>query len=592
MACSQAFESATGQATGKLPAWFSAGANKARVVRLPSGPHLVWSGRCDHYVLVGLVEVAEFARLEDALWDYQLRLSTVYSELAVKNKRLADTLASLRTRETELEQLNRSLEAKVAEHVEELKRASRLKRYLSPEIVSSIVSNDAVNWQTHKRLVTIFFVELADFDELTGEMESEGVTALVFGHGGTIDKSIGSRIIGFFGDPIPVSDHALRAVRMAIAMREMVRTRREHWFLGPSVAELRAGIHTGYATVGNVGSAERMDYTAVGKNVTLAAQLQQEAQPGQILLSARTYELVKDQFDCARVQVTVKWGSKPISVFNLRARAANGAGNRWESQTLRIDEPGAAGERLGHYKIVCKLGEGGMGVVFKGYDEALDRTVALKLLSPALSQDENFLARFKREARSLASVNSPHIVQIYFVSEHPPFFAMEFVDGATLGSVIQKTGRIPLRQALDVTCQVVAALDAAWDKGIIHRDIKPDNIMLTGKGVVKVTDFGLVKTTRADPGQMAASQGLVLGTPFYMAPEQARGEEIDLRADMYSLGATMFHMLIGQPPFRGESALARPQERETARGRSDRLRSAGRFRYRAAKPRAEAYQES
>ncbi len=203
-----------------------------------------------------------------------------------------------------------------------------------------------------------------------------------------------------------------------------------------------------------------------------------------------------------------------------------------------------------------KLGEGGMGIVYKALDARLQRTVAIKVLPSELAADPTFLARFKREARALASLNSPYIAQIYTISDddRPPFFAMEFVEGPTLRQVLNEQGRLPLRRSLDLLIQMARGLQEACEKGVIHRDIKPDNVMLTLKGQVKLTDFGLVKRVGGDPGM--TTRGIVLGTPLYMSPEQARGEELDLRSDIYSLGATFFHMLVGEPPFRGDSAFA------------------------------------
>jgi len=171
-----------------------------------------------------------------------------------------------------------------------------------------------------------------------------------------------------------------------------------------------------------------------------------------------------------------------------------------------------------------------------------------------MSRDDSFVTRFKREARALASLNSPHVAQIYYISDQevPPFFAMEFIEGPTLRQLLAESGKLPLRRALDIASQMARGLAAAAEKGVIHRDVKPDNVMLTLKGQVKLTDFGLVKTGR-DMG--LTSQGVVMGTPLYMSPEQAEGKEVDFRSDIYSLGATFFHMLAGHPPFRGESAL-------------------------------------
>lgn len=560
--CSGTFESLTGLATGGQ--FGSSNGIAAKDLKIGERSFLVWSTSCGDHTIVGLLDNTDLLKAEDKLWEFQMRLSKVYSELNVRNKQLSEALEQVRKREKELEGMNEVLEKKVAESMKDLERTGRLKRYFSPDIVNSIISEDALGLGTHKRLITIFFAELSNFEEMTGEMESEEVieilneyhqemTALIFIHGGTIDKFIASRIIGFFGDPIPMEDHAQRAVRMALAMREKVQGLREHWFVGTARVELRVGIHAGYATVGNVGCANRMDYTAIGKNVTLAAQLLQEAQPGQILISNRTYDMVKGDFDFDPLKISVKTGSRPITVYNILGSKAGGEGALTIVQSAGAITEILPGQRFGPYEVQEKLGEGGMGIVFRGFDASLERHVAIKVLHPSFSRDEKFLARFKREAKTLASLNSPYIAQIYFISESPPFFAMEFIDGPSLGKLIEEKERIPFRRGCEILLQVIEALELAAEKEVIHRDIKPDNIMLTSRNVVKVTDFGLVKFRSGD--STMTTQGLILGTPHYMSPEQARSEDLDFRADMYSLGATLFHMLVGHPPFQGESAL-------------------------------------
>lgn len=212
------------------------------------------------------------------------------------------------------------------------------------------------------------------------------------------------------------------------------------------------------------------------------------------------------------------------------------------------------GSYAGPYLIKRKLSKGGMGHVFLGYDETLRRQVALKVMDPKLLADQDALKRFEREARATASVQHKNIAGVYMVGladNGQPFLAMEFVNGGNLLDVIRSRARIGFAQVADWMEQVVQALRAAHRNNIIHRDIKPANIMLTDDGIVKVVDFGLAKIFFED--SYMTQEGMVLGTPSYMAPEQSQGRAVDHRADIYSVGATFYHLITGRAPFTGDS---------------------------------------
>ena len=212
--------------------------------------------------------------------------------------------------------------------------------------------------------------------------------------------------------------------------------------------------------------------------------------------------------------------------------------------------------RFGGYEIISKLGEGGMGTVSKARHLALDRIVALKVLPAELARDRSYVKRFVREARLAARVSHTNLVQVYDVgaSEGRHYIAMEFVSGGDVTKLL-KSGPIPEARALKIVLGVARGLQEAHDQGFVHRDIKPGNIMLTEKGVPKVTDLGLARDMESRSAALTRSN-LVMGTPHYMAPEQCLGEkDIDGRADIYSLGATLFYMVCGRVPFRGESSL-------------------------------------
>jgi len=207
------------------------------------------------------------------------------------------------------------------------------------------------------------------------------------------------------------------------------------------------------------------------------------------------------------------------------------------------------GQTISHYKILEKLGEGGMGVVYKAEDTKLRRTVALKFLPPELTRDAGAKARFVQEARAAAGLNHPGICTVYEIDEcnGRSFIAMELLEGQTLRARLT-AGAMPAGEAVDIAAQVAVALEEAHRRGIVHRDIKPENIMLASSGHVIIMDFGLAHM----PGVTRLTQtGSTMGTVNYMSPEQARGEEVDGRTDIWSLGVVLYEMLTTQPPFRG-----------------------------------------
>jgi serine/threonine protein kinase/WD40 repeat protein len=219
------------------------------------------------------------------------------------------------------------------------------------------------------------------------------------------------------------------------------------------------------------------------------------------------------------------------------------------------DQPGTLG-RLGSYHVLEILGRGGMGVVLKARDPALDRTVAIKVLTPALGHGATSRRRFAREARAAAAVGHEHIVAIYAVDEFRglPYLVMQYVPGRSLQERLDASGPLDVKEMLRIGTQAARALAAAHAQGVVHRDIKPANILLENCiEKVKLTDFGLA---RAIDDASLTQSGVIAGTPQYMAPEQAQGNPVDARADLFALGAVLYAMAAGRPPFRADSAMA------------------------------------
>jgi serine/threonine-protein kinase len=218
-----------------------------------------------------------------------------------------------------------------------------------------------------------------------------------------------------------------------------------------------------------------------------------------------------------------------------------------------------------HYKLVAKIGQGGMGVVYKAEHVRITRPSAIKILNPEFSGNPEFVARFGREAELASRINHPNAVGIYDVGEDADglvYIAMEFVDGELLSKILKREGPLPLDRVVTITRQVADALDAAHELDIVHRDMKPDNIMICKrKGKcdwVKVVDFGIAKRAHHGVGyQNLTKRGLVLGTPEYMAPEQLLREPLDIRSDIYSLGLVVYKMLSGKLPFEGPTPQSR-----------------------------------
>jgi beta-lactam-binding protein with PASTA domain/predicted Ser/Thr protein kinase len=218
----------------------------------------------------------------------------------------------------------------------------------------------------------------------------------------------------------------------------------------------------------------------------------------------------------------------------------------------------------GRYELGELIGYGGMAEVHKGRDVRLGRDVAVKILRSDLARDPSFQNRFRREAQAAAGLNHPSIVAVYDTGEDrdvegsediTPYIVMEFVEGRTLREVLKSEGQLPPRRAMEITAEVCSALDFSHRSGIVHRDIKPANVMITNAGAVKVMDFGIARAL-ADNAATVTATSAVIGTAQYLSPEQARGESVDARSDVYSTGCLLYELITGHPPFTGDSPVA------------------------------------
>ena len=210
---------------------------------------------------------------------------------------------------------------------------------------------------------------------------------------------------------------------------------------------------------------------------------------------------------------------------------------------------------VNRYELLEKIGEGGMGIVYKAKCHLLNRVVAVKILKAELSNDENFVARFKREATSVASLSHINIVNVHDVGaeNNINFIVMEYINGKTLKQVIKENGRVTSKKTLEIALQIAKALECAHKNKIIHRDIKPDNIMIMEDNIVKVTDFGIAKVVDS---RTITNSNKVMGSAHYFSPEQAKGNFVDCRTDIYSLGIVMYEMLTGRVPYNAESSIS------------------------------------
>jgi serine/threonine-protein kinase len=471
----------------------------------------------------------------------------------------------------------------------ELREKQVMEKFLSKSAAEMIHGTDAdATGSGERRPVTVLFSDLkahTAFQEgsedpkevLRRVNHSLGRQAeLVERYGGQVDKFVGDRMMAIFKG----EDKVWPAIRCAIAIQHLLDSDGDQAALVPGI-----GLSTGDAVFGAVGSSNRLDYSLLGRAVHVAGRLADEALAGDVLLSQEAYAKVQDRASAEAVPPLKLQGiDEAIPVYSLstgtirqqqiasaRTVSATGTGVTLvegvegvegaagkPALTLSSLEPGAVIGR--RYEVRRVLGSGGMGMVFQAHDRDLDEPVALKILRPEIAtMDPQILERFKTEIRVARRIAHRNVVRTYDFGDADgiKFISMEFIQGMTLKQLFRSKGALPLGVGLQIAKQAAAGLAAAHDMGVVHRDVKPHNIMLTPQSDVKIMDFGIVRdTTRSESSGMTQT-GIIMGTPDYMSPEQAMGKsDLDHRSDIYSFGVVLYEMFSGALPFRGESAIA------------------------------------
>jgi serine/threonine-protein kinase len=483
-------------------------------------------------------------------------------------------------REDEIGALARSFRALMGE----LREKALMEKYISKSAAEMIHNTDALRVQaSERRPVTVLFSDLRAFKALGHESKPENVLSdvnqalsgqaeLVVRFGGHVDKFVGDRMMAVFKGP----DTVWPAVRCANAVQQFL----DEEIQGKTASLLPSiGISTGEAVFGNVGSSDRQDYTLLGPSVHVAARLCDDALPGDILLSGEAYAKVQDRVAAETLaSMKIHGLEDTVSVYLLSSgtvrqrgeeasRAVTGAtryADDAESGTTLVQSPASPpdlgpGFLLGgRYEIQRVIGSGGMGMVYQARDRELDEMVAIKTLRPDITNvDPRMLDRFKQEIRVARSVTHRNVVRTYDFGDVQgvKFISMEYVQGVTLKQLIRKKGALPLNVGLRIAKQTSAGLAAAHHQGIVHRDVKPQNIILTQASEVKIMDFGIARPKESEGSGITAT-GLIMGTPDYMSPEQVQSKpDLDHRSDIYSLGVVFYEMFTGALPFSGDSAI-------------------------------------
>jgi DNA-binding response OmpR family regulator/predicted Ser/Thr protein kinase len=473
------------------------------------------------------------------------------------------------SQEKELIDLNYKLNCRIEEQMAELIRTGKLRNFL-PQAVAEKVLAGNIGEVEHfdRRKVTILFVDLPAFATLFDRLEPEELTevmnqylaemsAAAIKHSGTFDRFMGERLMITFGAPAMLSleDQSKMAIDTAFDMQTSLATLTSKWRtfgVADEMVKLRIAINTGYCTAGVFGNELMKTYTVVGAPVNVAHHLLTHSEPGKIVVTLSTFALIEKFVQVGpRKEIMFGDSSKPLDYYEVEFSS---------EQKSEIDPESSKSDRLFHYRILQQLGAGGMGEVYEARDLTLGRSVALKILPKNFISVAERKRRFLKEAKAASALNHPNICTIYEAGITPddrPYIAMEHIQGQTLEECFKKS--VPTSEkVVEIAIQLADALEEAHNQGIIHRDIKAPNIMITRRGQVKILDFGIAKIKslkdNSDEIETETRDGIILGTVHYMSPEQIRGLPIDHRSDIFSTGVLLYKLLTGQLPFVGATA--------------------------------------
>jgi serine/threonine-protein kinase len=464
-----------------------------------------------------------------------------------------------------------------------------LQRFLPPEVARSVIEG-VTPIQAGQQLcrLTCFRLELRGFDEMVEQAEPivapedmatmlnaylSEMMEVAFAHGATVDKFIRDTVVGFFGAPKSqgAEQDAVRCAKMAKKMWERAMEVCQRWqrFIDLPPPQPTLVLSSGHATVGNFGSSTRLEYTAMGGPVDETTALLPAVEPGSVACSQATWILVKDSVTGEpEGEVKLRGGSRSVKLYRIAGPHETVARDPDATRTT-LDRPSSFVARqppqelckgmvlAKRYEIVRPLGEGGMGTVYKARDLKLSSDVALKLLKHDMFSDDSRRARIYREVKLAQLVSHRNVARIYDLQawEGFEFISMEFIQGQTLAERLEASGAFSTEEGCDVLRQICAGLAAAHAANIIHRDLKPSNIMLEEGGRVVIMDFGTAVWDSALQETISKEKGVV-GSPYYMAPEQFEDRQVDQRADIYALGVVAYEMFTGQVPFDAKNILS------------------------------------
>ena len=485
--------------------------------------------------------------------------------------------------ERELREANLRLQQQVVEQASALDRSRMLSRYLPPDVVRTVLAEGTPRVSPKRMRLTVFRIELCGFERIVTVVPPEDLSAMLngylsaivevaFQHGATVDLFMRDTVAGFFGAPHTsgAETDAVRCAKMAKVLWTCAVDTCNRWrdLLEEPPPAPTVAVSSGHAMVGDFGSGNRMEYTAVGGPIDEAAAMLRHASPGQVVCSHSTQILIRDELSadpCGAIQITGR--TRPTSIYRLAGDPSSQAGlyhtptGAWTaggSEDITIGsrgEPQEGSVLAGRYLVLKKLGSGGIGTVFLVEDKKLDTPVALKLLRESLQFDEESIALLRREVRLARLVSHPNVARIFELMdwEGHEFITMEYVDGRTLAVECSAKGPFSPEQGQLLLRQICAGLSAAHGAGVVHRDLKPSNIQIEPSGRAVILDFGIARSTFAST---ITDVERIVGTPLYMAPEQFERGTIDARADLYSLGALAFEVFAGRPPFQADSIVA------------------------------------